>query len=302
MSSLDRTVGLLAATQHGLFSRSQAIEAGATRDQIGWRLRARRWIVHRPGVLAIAGVPATWEQRLMGCCLATRASASHRSSGVLWSVPGLHRSVLEVTVEHGRRVQVDGLIVHQSLDLDRVEPVLRLGIPCLPLDRTVLDLGAVLDPATYGAVVREVIRTETLSWLQLHEVLVRHSRRGRDGCGRLRTILEEEQGLVPTMSSFEHLMEQLLLANGLPRPVRQYEVLDDSGRLIGRVDLCYPAHRLVIEADSWEFHSTRDQFVLDRRRQNRLMLAGWTVLRFTWMQLVREGWSIARDVRSALGR
>jgi very-short-patch-repair endonuclease len=38
---------------------------------------------------------------------------------------------------------------------------------------------------------------------------------------------------------------------------------------------------LVIEVDGWAYHRTPDRFQRDRERQNRLVAAGWTVLRFT---------------------
>jgi very-short-patch-repair endonuclease len=39
----------------------------------------------------------------------------------------------------------------------------------------------------------------------------------------------------------------------------------------------------------------------DHERHNRLVAAGWTVLRFTWHQVVRQPGQVAKDIRSALG-
>ena len=46
-------------------------------------------------------------------------------------------------------------------------------------------------------------------------------------------------------------------------------------------DIAFPALRVVVELDGWEFHQSRGSFVADRRRDVALHLAGWTVLRFT---------------------
>jgi very-short-patch-repair endonuclease len=299
MELVDASIACIAAKQHGLITRTQAMAAGASEHMIRHRVRRGRWAVHRRGVLSISGSAETWEQRLMGACLATGAPASHRAAAALWYLPGIYRPCPELTVEHRRRVHLDGVRVHQSLDLDRIELDERSGIPCTPLDRTVLDLGAVLHPDVYGDTVREVIRIKMLSWLDLYEVLVRHARRGRDGCGRLRAVLEAEEGLTPTMSRFEHLLEQLLMSSDLPSPVRQHPALDHDGRLIGVIDLCYVGERVAIEADGRAFHQ-EEQFEVDRRRQNRLVLEGWTVLRFTWSMLVRQPWTIVDEVRQAL--
>jgi very-short-patch-repair endonuclease len=51
------------------------------------------------------------------------------------------------------------------------------------------------------------------------------------------------------------------------------------------VDFCWPDRRLIVEADSWDFHKTRAAFERDRRRDLLLTAAGWTVLRITWRQL-----------------
>ena len=55
------------------------------------------------------------------------------------------------------------------------------------------------------------------------------------------------------------------------------------------VDFAWPASRLVIELDSWQYHRTRAAFEADRRRDRRLTAAGWTVLRVTWEDLREPG-------------
>jgi very-short-patch-repair endonuclease len=48
-----------------------------------------------------------------------------------------------------------------------------------------------------------------------------------------------------------------------------------------RIDLAYPARKLAIELDGWEFHRTRTAFDDDRFRANLLVASGWTLVRFT---------------------
>jgi len=45
---------------------------------------------------------------------------------------------------------------------------------------------------------------------------------------------------------------------------------------------------VVVEIDGWVAHSGKQSFVDDRRRQNRLVRAGYTVLRFTWWDLIHD--------------
>ncbi len=69
-------------------------------------------------------------------------------------------------------------------------------------------------------------------------------------------------------------------------------------------DVMFKAERLVIEIDGREFHSDRVAFESDRKRQNELVKAGWTVLRFTWAMLDEPEWVIEtiRTVRARLRR
>jgi very-short-patch-repair endonuclease len=51
------------------------------------------------------------------------------------------------------------------------------------------------------------------------------------------------------------------------------------------VDLHWPEQRLVVEFDGWAYHSTREAFERDRRRDADLQLAGERVIRVTHRQL-----------------
>jgi len=70
----------------------------------------------------------------------------------------------------------------------------------------------------------------------------------------------------------------LLVLSGLPRPQVQVPLYDAGGRFLGRPDLYYPMQRLGLEYDGG---THRDSLVGDNRRQNRLLDAGYRLLRFT---------------------
>jgi very-short-patch-repair endonuclease len=53
-------------------------------------------------------------------------------------------------------------------------------------------------------------------------------------------------------------------------------------------DLVDSAHRVVIEADSWEHHTSKEAHSRDCVRYTALALAGWLVLRFTWEQVMES--------------
>jgi very-short-patch-repair endonuclease len=49
---------------------------------------------------------------------------------------------------------------------------------------------------------------------------------------------------------------------------------------VARLDAAYPALRIGIEADGYEWHSSPPDWLRDRRRQNALVSREWTILRF----------------------
>ena len=65
-------------------------------------------------------------------------------------------------------------------------------------------------------------------------------------------------------------------------------------------DLLFAAARLVVEFDGFEVHGTRQSFEADRIRQNRLVLAGFRVLRYTWQRLQDDPRGIVAEIKQAL--
>ena len=117
----------------------------------------------------------------------------------------------------------------------------------------------------------------------------------------MRALLEErgaEFGL--SESVLEDRMLRVCRDSGIPVPVCQFEVLAGP-RLLGRVDFAFPHRRLAIDVDGYEHHSTPDAFQRDRARQNDLVAAGWTVLRFTWADVCRRPERAANTIRRVLG-
>ena len=68
-----------------------------------------------------------------------------------------------------------------------------------------------------------------------------------------------------------------------------------------RLDYAWPDRLLAVEVDGYGPHSSREAFQSDRARQNALVLAGWTVLRFTWADVRDRPAAVAAVLRRALG-
>lgn len=280
---LDGAAASLARDQYGIIGRGQALALGFSRHRIHGRLKGGEWIPVAPGVYRHRAVARSWSGDLLAACLSTGGVASHRAAAVLWGLDLVRRGAPEVTVERGRHLQRHGTVVHESTQYDRIERTVRGAIPTTGIERTLLDLAAVLGDTAVLAAVDSARRRGLTSWPEMDAALGRHARRGRDGVQRFRRVLGRLTGEpTATLSGWSWQVARLLEASTLPRPEREYVVRDLAGRFVAQVDLAYPDVRLAIELDSVAFHDNARSFVSDRRRWNQLTALGWTPLSFTY--------------------
>jgi very-short-patch-repair endonuclease len=127
---------------------------------------------------------------------------------------------------------------------------------------------------------------------ELRAYIARHAR--IKGVARLRRVVEMAEPKAE--SAMETRLRMLLILARLPRPEVQVSIHDDHGRFLGRPDLLYRSKRLAIEYDGGNH---RDRLVDDNRRQNRLVGAGYRLLRFTAADVYGTPDSVAMQVREA---
>jgi very-short-patch-repair endonuclease len=299
----DRRVAELAAKQHAVIGRQQILAAGMSPATLKRRVAERRLEPLLRGVYVVAGAPPTWQQRLLGACIAAgpAAVASHRAAGRLWRLIGGEQP-LEVTVPSPRAPRVRHVAVHRSTDLIPEHVTRRRRIPVTNPVRTLVDLGHVLGPEEVELALDRGLIARLFSVVVVEQVLHQIARSGRSGCGVLRRVLDDRAlGDQCPDGVLESRMAQLLEDAGLPAAVFQHIVRED-GRFVARADFAYPDLRLAMEVDGWASHGSRAAFQADRDRQNRLATAGWTVLRFTWHDVVRRPPTVAAHIAELLTR
>jgi len=111
----------------------------------------------------------------------------------------------------------------------------------------------------------------------------------RPGARAVRRVLDEHYiGKTPTWSGNEELLLSITRPLGIPDPdTNQFVILPDGGPPI-RADFVWRDQRVIVEADSRKWHTSRQRFEIDRQRDQRLVAAGWTVIRTTWRQMKRR--------------
>ncbi len=287
---------------HGVFTTEDLVASSVSDDLLRSRLRSGEWQrVHR-GVYRIAGNAPTFRQQVLAAVRfnGPEAVASHRAAARLWGVPGFGRSPVEVSKPRGRSQRRSYGLVHGSLVLPSSHVTTQDGIPVTDPARTAFDLAGVLHPLRAGRAIDDLLARGLLVIGRLEVVFAELARRGRRGTAVMRELLEARgEGYVAPTSELEALGRRVLADAGLPEPRFEVDLGDEAW--VGRVDLLFDGAKLVIELDSRRHHTVLSDHASDRRRDNRLMAAGWRVLRFTWWDLVERPGDVVTQVRAALG-
>lgn len=164
------------------------------------------------------------------------------------------------------------------------------GVPMTAPALTALDLV----PRLGGEAIDRALRSRRVRIDDLQAALAATS--GRAGNAERRRALLDSRA--EPWSAAERIAHRLLRAEGI-RGWRS-NVPVTLGGCLYFLDIAFVAVRLAIEIDGRAFHSAASAFEQDRERQNTLVLAGWTVLRFTYRMLTEEPAVVAALIRRAL--
>jgi hypothetical protein len=300
-SSIDARVAPTFAQQHGLITRSQAVTAGMSPRQVQWRLETGRWLVVETSTYRLAGVPFTWETRVLAPVLATGGLASHRSAAVIWGIGGIRAGAPEITVGRPNRYRRTDVRVHESGDLASAGRRVRDGIPVTGVARTLVDLGASVPWSVVEDAALDALDRRLVSWPTILRTYAVHSRQGRTGCGAIRQVIDKNLHKAIPGSRLELRLERLVVRGGLPTPERQVDITDRLG-FIGRGDFAYRKQQVVIEVDGRSVHARRLAFEADAIRRSRMSAAGWAVIHVTWEQLLGDPAGVLDRIAAALTR
>lgn len=277
-SRRDEVLLTLAATQHGIASRRQLLDAGLAPRTIG-RLTKTRWLIplHR-GVYAVGHErlrPAAYRLAAVLAC-GVGARLSHRSATAARGLLEDGRQRIDITVPIGSACgrTLPGLIVHRArlaeADCDEVD-----GIPVTSIPRTLVDLAGsgprrLVARAVDAALVQRVYDQRAVDEILRRKPALR-------GVAVLRSVLEERHpDSHRKRSEMEAIALEKLTPSGLPRP-RVNAWLPD---LSVEVDLLWDRNMLAVELDSRRYHAHRTR--QDSARDALLESFGYRTLRFGW--------------------
>jgi hypothetical protein len=277
---------------HGVFVGSHAIaEGGVTRKQLqaGLYRRLMQNVYADPGLTADHRLYARGAMLMMP----SDAVLGGRSAAAWFGAPFASSSdpVLVVVPPdspwrgpRGVRVHRRRLEPGEVVTLEDEEGVVRLTTPL----RTAWEVSALEPMATAVALLDGMARAGHLDRAALDRLV--RSTHGRWGSRRVAKVVPLVD---PRSESPPESWVRVACARAcLPAPVPQFVVLA-AGEFLGRVDLAWPEHRLIVEYEG-AHHFEELQIRRDDRRYERLVAAGWRVIRLSASDL--------RDMDSLVGR
>jgi very-short-patch-repair endonuclease len=286
----------LVRRQQGVVTHAQLKSLGVGRRTINrWLASGRLRSVHRE-VYAFGPRPLAKRGKWLAAVLAMGPEAflSHRSAAALWELAG-DRPQIDVNAPRGRQVRPgrrSGIKVHRCR-FDPAEVTTRDGIPVSTVARTLFDFAERSRPYELKNAWDEASRLKLLRIPEVAAVCERG--RGRRARTRIRPFLLAEQRYVEDSASpLEDRFAEFVFRHRLPPP--------QTNVLVGKdvVDALWPAARLIVELDSWEFHSHRAAFEKDRERDTDHLLAGYRTIRVTHRKLSEEPERLAAQIRALL--
>jgi very-short-patch-repair endonuclease len=287
----DAAIAALAVRQHGNITRRQLEDLGLSDRAITYRVKAGR--LHRvfTGVYSVGKPPVTPLERASAAVLACGpgAALSHGSALSLWGLDNHWHTPFEVVVPGDRRPK--GIKVHRCTTLARRDITTQLGIRVTTPARALLDTAPRLPDTRLTRAVNDALHSRYMHQSDLAEIHARLPR--HPGAARLLPFTAKPR---ITRSELEDAFLAFCQTHRLPQPQTNIRI---AGYL---VDAYFPAERLIVEVDSYEFHADRATFESDRDRDADTLLAGFPTVRITYERMQRSPATEAARLRAILSR
>lgn len=274
--SLTRA-GDLVRVRRGVYATRPAVESARTDQRQGHALR-------------VAGARAA---------VGRHAVASHQSAALLHGIELLRNppdGAVWLTRPPGqyRSPSPRGVHLH-SAGLPGQQVMRLYGLPVTTATRTVIDLARALSFMEGVVAVDSALRRGKTTDLGLADIL--RSCAGWPGSDRARRVTGFSNG--DAGSVLESCARVKFAEAGLPAPVLQAAIATSDAEFIGRVDFCWPAYRVIAEADGMakydEPRRAREQIMRDIRLRD----AGYKVVHFTWEELFGTPGRVIARIRAA---
>jgi very-short-patch-repair endonuclease len=291
--SRDQRIAAVARHQRGRVSRDQLVAIGLSAGVIQRRLRRGVLLAEHPGVYLVGHAAAVPLGPETAALLSVRDGAvlSNHSAAALWEIGAGDRNI-HILVQGGYTGRRTGVRIHRTRLLDARDIRVRDGLPVTSPARTLLDNAGRTTMRVLERMFTEAVTQNLVSPADLEDVIARG--RGRSGCAALHALLDDENDPAFTRSDGEERMLALIRKAGLSQPLV-------NAPLHGfEVDFYWPAHGVVVEIDSYGFHTSRWAYDRDCDKDAVLRARGMPPLRFSYRQVRDEPLLVITQVAQAI--
>jgi predicted transcriptional regulator of viral defense system len=291
----DRLIAEIADRQHGAIGHAQLLALGLTPRGIRHRVAAGTLHRRYRGAYAVGHPRLSGKGELMVAVLAYAPSGvlSHRSAGAQLGLSRAGRKIHVTASGHAGRRAAPGIVLHRVRSVHPADVTISDGIPMTTVARTLLDIAEYEGPDEAAHAAQEADRQHLLQVRAVEEVCRRS--KGRHGVKPLRQVMLALTAPDDARTELERRFLRFCRNCGLPEPAPNALVGDYV------VDALWPGAKLIVELDSWAFHRPRAAFEGDRKRDSKLLLEGYRVLRVTSRRLDNDGAELERTIRLLLG-
>lgn len=293
------TLDDLLARQAGVISRAQALATGLSRENVGYRVKARRWQPLYPGVYLVDRWPAHGQEgevRVRAALLWAGEDAFLCGRAAAWWYGMVDQPPPTVGVSVGRRRRLRRrpgveVIRRELAPQDRhLHRGLTVTAPALTVLEAAVELGdegaAFLDGALRGSVPFADVRAASARYA---------------GSAAARRLLGE----AVERSADEARRELRALLRGAGACG-----WTDAVRVDGLpVDAAFPVARVAVLASGWAEPVDQASIKAAVRRWTALIAQGWTIVHVPWRDLIERPHGVLADIArhvtggpSALGR
>ncbi len=288
-------VAALMAAQDGLIGRLQALDAGMSRSAVGRRVASGAWRGVLPGVFSAPQVPPSSASRIRAAALwaGPAGTVSGAAAAWWWGLTDLTPMTVEVTLPRSvvRGAPAGVCVVRRNLaaaDRTKWKGVAVTGLALSALH------GAVALGSPAGAMMLDRALQRRCRFDEVAAAYNRQIGSRRSAAARRLMAAAGDRAAAESERRFIRMLKRAGIHGWTVNAA-----LFVAGETY-YPDFCFAAERVIVEMDGWAWHHTPDRFRRDRARQNALILAGWTVLRFTWFDLTDRPEWVLDQVRHAL--
>ena len=294
MADRDAALNRIASRQHRIVTTKRLRSLGFTPPWVTRQVADGRISRLFQGVYLIGPGPPRQKGRWLAAVLAagTGALLCRTQAAALWEI-ARPRGAIEVLVPHYRKKKLPRVRIRRSRRIHPDDVSMVDSIPVTSVERTLCDLATGLPYADLKRAFEKAERLRLIDHGKLREAVERMH--GSPGAATMRQLLGyDPRPGTETRSELEIAFLELNTAAGLP-PYQRNVVVHGHD-----IDAYWPEANLVVELQSYTWHSDPEAFERDHAKLAELQISGCVVLALTYRQVTNEGEWVANAIRSTL--